>query len=211
MTKNWIGRRTCSFIHKTCVVLRGFTAGEAKRMADAALNVLGLSYGSGSDDDDDDEEEEEEQDAPAPAAPSAAAMAAAAAAATPGLPDIGDMLDDVPDWNEVGEEPEPSYDRPGTNYNAVPLPSSMSREAADHNRKSAPGAKPGKGRGRGTPNLSFPPSDLPAASQKPRAQQPMKRAAEGGGALLTPQLRRPNVATEDQSAIRTAKRPKGAH
>lgn len=178
-------------------------------MADAALNALGLgAYGS--DNDSDSEEEEEEEAAP----PSVAApVAAAAASPQRALPSAADLLSDLPDWSERSEPDEPEYDRPGTSYNAVPLPTTMSMEASRHNRKSAEaGKKLAAQLHAPLPLLSAQPQPPTPAPASATAQRPRPSVPKGSssGQLLPPQLRKPNVATEDLSSMRTAKRPKPA-
>ncbi|KAL1525481.1 hypothetical protein AB1Y20_020337 [Prymnesium parvum] len=164
-------------------------------MADAALDVLGLgNYGSGEEDSEEDSVDGGEgttvPEQPAPPPRRAAAPAAAS------LPDVGEMLNDMPQW-EASEPAAAAHDRRGTNYNAVPLPSSLQREAVSHNRGTARGV-----------------ASAGAASRESirhsRAPVPVKRQAEPERSLLPPQLRRPNVTTEDQSSIRLAKRSKPA-
>lgn len=170
-------------------------------MADAALNVLGLAYGSDSDDSD------VEEETPVPSATPAATAAVAAASIPPQrmLPSADDLLSDLPnevDWNARTEPADASYDKPGTNYNAVRLPTTMSQDAARHNRLS---------RDRLLQSLAA--SDgasQPARTQPGQGSAQAQRPKGSSGKLLPPQLRRPNVATEDLSAMRTAKRSKPA-
>tara|TARA_B110001452_G_scaffold252942_1_gene243182 strand:+ start:264 stop:809 length:546 start_codon:yes stop_codon:yes gene_type:complete len=175
------------------------------------LSALMSSYGDDDDDDDDDEEEEET------VAPAAAALAPkpAPAAAPAALPDAGDLLGDLPDevdWSvrapSEALEAAPAHDAVGTRYNAVPLPNAMARAGDTHNQRALAGkarqpSKPGSqgllgGRGGGGGSGGGGGGSSSAA----------KPSGGAGKSMLPPQLRRPNVATEDSAAWRTAKRHK---
>jgi len=192
-------------------------------MASSALDALGLAYGDSddSDDDDDDEEEEakdeslEKASTGAPALPAVQLPPLAAAA----LPDAGDLLSELPDevdWDARQEEDVPTYDPKGTTYNTVALPASMAKESEQHNakrksvqpcRKQAPSAASSKG-------VDFSQTSMPVQAAQ-SSVQPAKVArtevrGKSSGVLLPPQLRRPNVTTEELSAMRSAKRQKPA-
>ena len=192
-------------------------------MASSALDALGLAYGD-SDDSDDEEEEEamvakdeslEKASTGASALPAVQLPPLAAAAAA--LPDAGDLLSELPDevdWDARQEEDVPTYDPKGTTYNTVALPASMAKESEQHNakrksvqpgRKQAPPAASSKG-------VNFSQSSMPVQAAQSSAQ-PAKVArtevrGKSSGVLLPPQLRRPNVTTEELSAMRSAKRQK---
>ena len=166
-----------------------------------ALGALGAIY-DGSDDDDNDEPPVAV--APASAAPTAAPAKAAASSTLPAtaLPDAGDLLSDMPDevdWSARAAPAEevPAHDAVGTRYNAVPLPSTMARDASAHNEVAA-----GKGRAQSSSFRPLRQGGAPLAAAK----------ADGAGKnLLPPQLRRPNISTEDSGAWRTnSKRQKPA-
>mmetsp|Transcript_25372 Transcript_25372/g.84516 ORF Transcript_25372/g.84516 Transcript_25372/m.84516 type:complete len:182 (-) Transcript_25372:189-734(-) len=127
------------------------------------------------------------------AAASVAAAAAAAAPSQPALPSASDL--GLPDsWTSTGgdSDDEQPTDPKGTRYNAVPLPSSLAAAAG-------PGSRHSK---------SHMPAALPISTPGGPAEPPAKRravaapqAASGAKkALLPPQLRRPNVVTEDARA-----------
>ena len=115
----------------------------------------------------------------------------------------------------------PQYDPKGTRYNAMALPSSMRQEAEQFNARTGKNAMGGgawKQSGAaarasvaaalssdgvgvgigGSGGGGAATSTAPASKPKPKSS----------GVLLPPQLRRPNITTEDTSSMRTAKRPK---
>lgn len=171
-------------------------------MADAALDVLGLgAYASGS------ETSEKDEDSPATAPPSKAVPSSSltpAPKSSPSLilPSAVDL--DLPDeiqWNARREANEPEYDRPGTTYNAVPLPKALSNDAVRHNRLSAQAVAASGSR--------QPAGAQPTGPQSRHVQYPQASVvSRSSGQLVPPQLRRPNVATEDLESMRTAKRIK---
>ena len=190
----------------------------APTMASSALDALGLDY-----DDSDGESSEEEapaQAAPAPA-PAAASIPPPAAAPRSALPDAGALLGDMPDevdWDARAEPDEPAYDPVGTSYNNVSLPTSMASAAEKHNmyadKRRAPdrttlygnpggsaGSTSASGAASGASTTAGPSSGRGAAAAPPR---------RSSGALLPPQLRRPNVTTEDLGAMRAKKRSRPA-
>ena len=114
------------------------------------------------------------------------------------------MPDEV-DWDARADasSDEPEYDRPGTSYNNVALPSSMATAADRHNlyaenRDRVKGHNP---KTLLTGGAAVPAAATPASAPAPAVVKPRRSAP--GGALIPPQLRRPNVSTEDQAAMRT--------
>jgi len=162
-------------------------------MAFAGMDPLAALGNYGSDDSDD---SEEEAPAPAPAAPAAAPAAAAPLAPAP-LPDADSLLSDMPTWEPPAAEPAaPALDPKGTKYNAVPMPQTMVQQAnaasssREHGRaREAKMLRPSEGSGR----------DVPAAG-----------SAVDKKRLLPPQLRRPNISTEDNAGMRVAQNAPGA-
>ena len=197
-----------------------------------ALDALGLSYGDDDDDDDDDDEEEQVAGPPAAVVPPAAA-ALSAASQPAALPDAANLLmslTDEVDWTaRKDDDDEPKYDAKGTRYNSVALPDSMRQESDQFNARTGKSATSGGawkqagaaarasvaaalatdgvgliGGGGGSSSAAAASSSAKGsgASTEGRAAKPKS------GLLLPPQLRRPNVTTEDTGNMRTAKRHK---
>ena len=154
------------------------------------LAALG-SYGS-----DDSGDSDEEEAAPAP--PPAPAAAPAAPLAPPALPDADSLLSDMPTWEPAAAPAAPRLDPKGTKYNAVPLPDTLKQAAA-------------------AASSSRPPPRAPAARQLRQTEGGARDVPAAGSdadkkRLLPPQLRRPNISTEDNAAMRLTqnapKRPK---
>jgi hypothetical protein len=196
-------------------------------MAQNALDALGLAY---DDESSSESGEEQPQQVSVPTTNAAArppvALPPVAAAAS--LPDAGALLSDMPEWDaEHSEDDEPAHDPRGTRYNAVALPSSMSNEAAQFNKPrggalsklsrpqdtaalvasalSGVGAEPASSSTQPLAHASDRSGAPPSTAGRPSAK---RKSGSGGGVLLPPQLRRPNVTTEELSTMRTAKRPK---
>ena len=199
-----------------------------------ALDALGLSYGDDDDDDDDDDEEEAQAAGPPAAVVPPAAAALSAASQPAALPDAANLLMSLPDevdWTARpgDEEEEAQYDAKGTRYNAVALPGSMRQESDHFNARTGKSANSGgawkqagaaarasvaaalASDGVGLCGGGGGSSSAAAASSSAKGSS---ASVEGGaakprsGLLLPPQLRRPNVTTEDTGNMRTAKRHK---
>ena len=194
-------------------------------MASSALDALGLAYDD-DDDEDDDEEEEVQQESTTetakPPTPSAAAVAAAAAAAAstnpaaprPALPDAANLLSGLPDevdWDAQSEEDdEPAYDRKGTRYNAVALPSILSQQGEQQSVKMVSLQRrlnegPAASLSGGATHPKPAGGDTSGAKGAPPSNAPRQapKASGSSSVLLPPQLRRPNVPTEELSQMRT--------
>ena len=204
-----------------------------------ALSALGLAYYDSDDDEDADGGDEGnatptlldikktviEGTAAAPAPMSHSSQAV--------LPDAGALLSDLPDkvdWNARGEDSDaqPQYDPKGTRYNSVPLPKSMVQEQSSFNAMTggtrlvsgsqmASGSDTAAAVAAGLSAVDAASLDATAAGKRSEGAGgllPSRRTslpkASTGGLLLPPQLRRPNVATEDIDGIRAAKRPRPA-
>lgn len=178
-----------------------------------ALDALGLAY---EDDSDDDEDEVAPAQCP-PAVPVASAPAPAALSMPPiaaALPDAGALgLPDEDDWSgHVDAEDEPVYDPVGTKYNAVAVPTSISKASEDHNSRAGCGKRSGPSHSvmlALKEGLSASTSGIPAS--RPMEPPKVRTARAPTGVLLPPQVRpraKPNVTTEELSNMRSAKRPK---
>jgi len=179
-----------------------------------ALAALG-NYEDGSDSGSDDAMECQ----PSGAASAAAAAAAAASASVPAaglqpslLPDASGL--GLPDsWTSHADDgddsaEEPAHDPKGTKYNAVALPASLANATAS----SRPGRtthKPAAIPVFSAAGSEASSSAAPAAKRQAVAPAPVPRRAVGGsGQLLPPQLRRPNVITEDSKAWSSTAKPR---
>lgn len=182
-----------------------------------ALAALG-NYEDGSDSGSDDIMECQPSGAAAAAAAATAAASASAVLAarnalqTSLLPDASGL--GLPDsWTSHGGEDcdssaEPAHDPKGTRYNTVQLPASLANAGAS--------SKLGRTTHKPAAIPIFPAgaSDAaslaaPAAKRQAVASAPAPRRAVGGQRqLLPPQLRRPNVVTEDSKAWSSTAKPR---
>jgi len=188
-----------------------------------ALAALG-KYEDGSDSGSDEEMHDGASgaSAAAAAAASAAAISAANAAARSsslpdasglGLPDIWTSHGDDDDDDDVDEEP--AHDPKGTSYNTVSLPSCLASAGAPSRPGRQSGHKPAtipvfSSAGGGAPSSDGPAAKRQAVAPPQAPAQPRRASAgsSGGGQLLPPQLRRPNVVTEDSGAWSSKPKPR---
>ena len=192
-----------------------------------ALSALGLAYND-DDDDSDEEGEEHAMQKSVPARPSActsaggstqtsAAMESSSLNALPDAADLG--LPGEDDWraddaNDV--DATPAYDRVGTRYNAVALPSSMASEAETFNnrtgRQNTSSGSTGSASVKAAVASALGAADAISTTSSSSSSSTTNRSAgkplRNRGVMLPPQLRRPNVTTEELSSMRTAKRHK---
>ena len=189
-----------------------------------ALGALGLEYGES-----DDESEGESAPPPPQAAPPAVEPTRPEVAVAPislpslaaaVLPDAGSLgLPDQEDWDTRSSgdaEDEVAHDPVGTRYNAVAVPSTISMASEEHNYKVSKGAAPKASHGAallealGRTDFSSTSASAPGAAAGGGVSKSAQRgkSSSPSGVLLPPQLRRPNVTTEELSNMRTAKRPK---
>lgn len=203
-----------------------------------ALSALGLAYYDS--DDDEDADGDEGNATPTPSDVKETVIEGTAALPAPTshssqavLPDAGTLLSDLPDkvdWNAHAEDSDaqPQYDPKGTRYNSVPLPKSMVQEQSSFNAMTggtrlvsgsqmASGSNTAAAVAAGLSAVDAASFDATAAGKRSEGAGgllPSRRTslpkASTGGLLLPPQLRRPNIATEDIDGIRAAKRPKPA-
>ena len=107
------------------------------------------------------------------------------------LPDADSLLDGLPDWNAQPEAPAPrDRDAKGTLYNSVPMGQSLIRETEQGQAKDAR-----RGQKTAPPQVKH----FFGGAAKPAA--PAKPPRAPSGPLLPPQLRRPNVSTEDKAGM----------
>ena len=120
------------------------------------------------------------------------------------LPDADALLDGMPDWSataDVGAVTETRTDPKGTKYNAVPLPNTLSQAAAAAER--GPIQSPSRAQLRPSGGA---PSGAPAAGSRAGGAPRARATPADGKRLLPPQLKRPNVTTEDLAAMGAKRR-----
>uniref|UniRef100_A0A7S4FB68 Uncharacterized protein n=1 Tax=Chrysotila carterae TaxID=13221 RepID=A0A7S4FB68_CHRCT len=155
-----------------------------------------------------------EPESGARSAASQAAQSPSASAAA--LPDASALLEDMPEWRAAAEPAEPKRDPKGTRYNAVPMGELLQKETARASmyagQKRPSASQPqlfGKAASSGKAGDAEVAKTVPVAERRAlQIQNPASPAPRVGKQLLPPQLRKPNVSTEDSGAMGIASRPK---
>eukprot|EP00310_Coccolithus_braarudii_P006049 CAMPEP_0183359132 /NCGR_PEP_ID=MMETSP0164_2-20130417/51292_1 /TAXON_ID=221442 /ORGANISM="Coccolithus pelagicus ssp braarudi, Strain PLY182g" /LENGTH=227 /DNA_ID=CAMNT_0025533181 /DNA_START=18 /DNA_END=702 /DNA_ORIENTATION=- len=159
--------------------------------------------------DDDSEEEEEAVDTQDTGARTSAAASCSSSKLAPAmasalaLPDADALLEGMPDWSAAAAvEEAPLRDKKGVSYNAVPMGETLQRETA---RAGMHSAAHRNNTARAPLFTSSRATDSASAHKKSASADPVV-ANSHAKQLLPPQLRRPNISTEDSAGMGVSKR-----